>query len=226
MSATLHGFGAYSLRDIQSIFDLSKQDLSKKILLYGAGASYISSSYGITCADPLYQSSLSEIKKIIELKYQQLETAFQTEGSGYLWNYFTSPQQALSAFQNNSTLFLEHFSKQKTCYIPCALPNLPFPDNHYDLVLCLDKVFAAPMQSSLYLQALSEFKRIAHEIRIFPLTDAQGKLSSNLGPLILKLQTHGFGIEIKHSLFTFQPQADAVLRIWPQTCTIPASNNS
>lgn len=213
-------FGSYSLEDIQAIFDLSEQDLTKKILVYGAGASYLAHP-NITLVDPLYQHDLSEIKQLTAAKYQELEKTFK-QNPAYVWEYYSSPTAALEAYQKNSGAFLEHYSQEKKAqrYISGNLENLPFPDNAFDLLLCLDSFFATSQHLESHLDMVKELQRIASDIRVFPLLDKSGQLFTNIGQFIFDLQQQGFGIELKHSDFVLQDQGDAVLKIWPQTCTL------
>ncbi|GEM_PF-3515933 len=218
---TLHGFGSYTLKDFQAIFDLSTADLNKKILVYGAGASpWMPATASWTWVDPFYQRSAAKMKQQIDAKYQTLQHAFQTHPAEYSWSYFKSADAALAAFKNQTTQFLTQFKQHPDQYLPYALPKLPFLDRSFDLILSLDAFFIPHRDLPACLDSLSEFKRIAHEIRIFPLLDKTHPLFPALGQLILNLQQHGFGIEIKHSPFTLRLPADALLKIWSQTCPV------
>ena len=217
----LHGFGSYSLKDFQAIFDLSTEDLNKKILVYGAGASPpMPATSSWTWVDPFYQLSLVEMNQQIDAKYQTLQRVFQQQPAEYSWSYFKSAGAALAAFKNQTAQFLTQFKQHPKQYFSYALPKLPFLDRSFDLILSLDAFFIPQHDLPTCLNSLSEFKRIAHEIRIFPLVDKTHPLFPVLGQLILNLQQQGFGIEIKQSPFTLRLPADALLKIWSQTCPV------
>lgn len=100
------------------------------------------------------------------------------------------------------------------------LPNLPYGNNAFDLALCTDLIFYHHMSSQKMMSIIQELARIAAEVRIFPLLDAQGKTSEELGPLLLLLQKNNYGVEVRQVPFHTEKGANAMLRVWEHECKV------
>ena len=57
-------------------------------------------------------------------------------------------------------------------------------------------------------------------MRIFPLLDNQGKMSDELGPLMLSFQKKNYGVEVREVAYQTLKGGNAMLRIWEQECHI------
>lgn len=99
-------------------------------------------------------------------------------------------------------------------------PVLPYKTSEFDLALCSDTIFQHGLSVSAMYTAIKELCRIATEIRIFPLLDSVGKISDELGPLMLYLQKNNFGVEVRAVSCKAEHGDNALLRIWSQTCEV------
>lgn len=92
--------------------------------------------------------------------------------------------------------------------------------HQFDLALC-ENFFALPHLSKEHCYTLlTELCRIASEVRIFPLSDAQGQMPVELGPIMLWLQQQNFGVEVRHVQSKNKKQDNAMLRIWEHECQL------
>ena len=69
-------------------------------------------------------------------------------------------------------------------YRAMDLPRLDFADGTFDLVLCSHLLFlyAEQLSEQFHIDAIGELKRVAREVRVFPVLDLNGKISSHLEP--------------------------------------------
>lgn len=91
------------------------------------------------------------------------------------------------------------------------------PDFKYDVALSKD-CFFNPNENMSFEDILKRIKglaRIAKEVRIYPLSDDEGKLSSLVGPVLLSLQQENYGTEIREV-----SPANPMLRVWAQSCVV------
>lgn len=158
--------------------------------------------------DPLYTDDLKllieygnlDIDKTIEIRSQY---------SQLFSKKFYSSLEAMKEYATSALkIFAEHYSVGKTenRYIEAALPNLPFDNQNFDLVLSGNFLF---IYSQLYNQNLKhldyEFHRQAvmellrvskKEVRIFPIPYHQGKLNEYASKLLTDLEQDGIVAEI------------------------------
>lgn len=189
-----------NLSDYQQLFNLTPEDLGKKILDFPAGlnsfsAEMLEQHHTAVACDEMYTDPV---------RLKQLG-------------------KTISAHENHqATLqkFTEDFQPgiQQNRYINGALPTLPFSYHEFDLLLCSFFFFFNGDDLANYWDNLIEMLRVATEVRIAPLVSTQN-LEQLLGPLMLKLQAHSFGIEVR-SINSSDLPASAMLRVWSQHCQI------
>ena len=92
-------------------------------------------------------------------------------------------------------------------------------DQQFDLALCLHQLFNED-DLDYQVKTLFELCRIAEEVRIFPLLNANGELTPSLGPVMQALQENNFGVEVREVPFEFRNGGNAMLRIWSQSCVV------
>lgn len=106
---------------------------------------------------------------------------------------------------------------------PTLLPDLPFEDQSFDLVLCPSVllIHEAGSLEEADRKALLELARVGGEVRVFPLVDEAGQPTHYLGSLVHSLQQAGMGIELRQVAMETEG-ANAMLRFWKDTCLVKA----
>ena len=89
--------------------------------------------------------------------------------------------------------------KQHGRYIDASLPNLPFPDQRFDLVLSAHLLFfySANRDLTFHLDAVRELLRIGTEVRIFPIVDVNSNPSPFLSSVIDELEKDGIACSVE-----------------------------
>ena len=103
-----------------------------------------------------------------------------------------------------------------TRYVPARLPELPFADGAFDLVLSGHLLFTYPdhMDEAAHLAALRELVRVSrHQVRVFPLVDTTVTPSPYLDDLRRVLESEGATTALRRVPYHFQRGADTMLVI-------------
>ena len=105
--------------------------------------------------------------------------------------------------------------KQHGRYIDASLPNLPFPDGHFDLVLSAHLLFfySANRDLAFHLNAVRELLRIGAEVRIFPIVDVNSNPSPFLLPVIDELEKDEITCSVERVPYHFQKTGNEMLRL-------------
>lgn len=198
----------FSFQDYTAMFALNKQDLGKKIFDYSDGidsfnAEMHADGREVISSSPFYQTPPAQVVIALAKILPRLEPNAQAK-------------KIIDKFSHDYTL-----GKQQKRYLDEVLPHLSFKPFQFDLALCAYHFFLQQEQNlDYYLAAALELARVAKEIRIFPLINAQNQVSPLLGPLMLRLQQHNFGVEVKQVAYQKEEKSSAMLRIWANACEL------
>lgn len=111
----------------------------------------------------------------------------------------------------------QHFPHGR--YVSAALPQLPFLDRAFDLVLCAHLLFAQAEQFDFawHLAALSELARVsASEVRIHPLCGPEGRRYAELERLQRELLTRGIPSAVVPVPYEFYVGGSTMLVLNPE----------
>lgn len=208
--------------EYMKMFNLSEEDIQNfKILDCPAGAcsfNAVASKKGRDIissdiayfheADTLYSKGLEDIKHTMD--------SMERAKDGYIWSHYKSVdelrQNRIVAFKD----FIQHMKQYPEKYIPATLPNLPFQDEEFDLILSAHFLFmySDRLSYKFHKNTILEFMRVVKkEIRIFPLTDLSGNTSSYVEPIIDFVKEKGWKAEIIKVPYEFQRNANTMLKI-------------
>ncbi len=205
----------YSLADYQKIFDLTNQDLQKKLLDFPAGVSSVNAelnALGLTMvsADPLYSLNQTQMQRFAQdnLKKNIAET---------------QDPILIANWKRSTELFLDDYEKgqQQGRYIAMPLP--PFSQSHspYELLLCMDLLFSQSFSKPYETtELMNDLAKLAAEVRIYPLPEDKSSVNCALGPIMLEFQQRNFGVEVKAIEWPNEGAYSAMLRIWAKECLV------
>ncbi|WP_025026840.1 class I SAM-dependent methyltransferase [Caldalkalibacillus mannanilyticus] len=176
--------------------------------------------YKATAVDPMYQEDasflqrrgLDEIEESTK-KLADVQHLFQWAYYGSLENHYNNRKDSLAKFiadyQGNSV---------EPRYKYGTLPNLPFGDETFSLILCSHFLFLYGEQFdySFHLKAVQELLRICApggEIRIYPIVGFDGEDNPQINRLIQELQSEGVRVSLAPTTFRFLKGATRYLHI-------------
>lgn len=212
-----------SMQEYIRMFNLTPDELKLSILDCAGGPASFNVEmtrlgYKVISCDPIYQFTADEISQRIQDTYQTIIAGIHTTKDNFVWQDIPSPEQLGQTRMNAMRQFLEDFSlgiKQRR-YVTDELPVLSFNNSQFDLALCSHFLFTYSEQLGLdfHLASILEMRRVAKEVRIFPLLlHFSGEPSPLLQPIKDELQQQGYKVEIKQVPYEFQKSGNKMLCI-------------
>jgi hypothetical protein len=204
------------------MFDLSTADLQQKILDCAGGpasfnAEMTDRGYSVVSCDPVYQFSVYEIEQRIQATYDPIVEGVRVNSDRYVWHTVQSPEQLGEIRLAAMRRFLADFPAglQSGRYVVDQLPMLSFRSKQFDLALCGHLLFTYSNQLSaeFHLSSIQELCRVSNEVRIFPILDISGEVSSILPVVLEELSQQGYSLEIKPVSYEFQRGGNQLLQI-------------
>lgn len=211
-----------SLDEYVRMFALTSDELNLKILDCAGGpasfnAEMAGKGYNVISCDPVYQFTAEEIEQRIEETYPAIVNGLEANLDNYVWDEIKSPAHLGRVRLRAMQQFLLDFpvGMQQGRYVAAELPSLPFKTREFDLALSSHLLFTYSEQLSeaFHEQAIAELCRVAAEVRIFPIVDISGAPSPHFEPVIAKLKSQGYQLEIQSVNYEFLRGATQVLRV-------------
>jgi len=215
----------HSLDDYQRMFSLTDSDFSRSILDYPASISSFNAQahergHTIISADPYYDLTSLDMSKHADHIIQHLATHLHQYADRIQGEGEKTLENIVNAWNHYAQIFVTDYSRGKSQgrYRAAKLPKLPFADFEFDLALCPDLLFRNKKSSTDAV--IDELCRVAHEVRVFPLLDGHGEVSSSLGTVMVNLQEANYGVEVREVPYKLQKGSNAMLRIWAKECAV------
>ena len=211
-----------SFDEYLDMFNLSEDDLARDIVGVGDGpASFNTRMHQrgtpMVSVDPVYRYSESELRQRIQDTYEDVIAQARQNEDKFVWTKFASVDELAAVRMQAMDEFCRDFEsgKQQGRYIDASLPNLPFPDQRFDLVLSAHLLFfySANRDLAFHLNAARELLRIGTEVRIFPIVDVNSNPSPFLSPVMDALEQDGITCAVERVPYHFQKTGNEMLRL-------------
>ena len=211
-----------SFEEYCDMFNLSTAELALKIVGVGDGpASFNVQMYQrgtpIISIDPIYRFSVQELRARIKATYDDVIAQTRANQDKFVWTHIASVDELAKRRMQAMNRFCADFErgKRQGRYVNAALPELPFPDKHFDLALSSHFLFLYSDNRDLafHLESIRELLRIAAEVRIFPLVDFNSEPSPFLSPVLNALETEGILCAVEQVAYHFQKTGNEMLRL-------------
>ena len=213
-----------SFDEYVAMFDLSKEDLEKRILGCGDGPANFNSiltkkGRQIISVDPIYHFSADEIRTRICETYEKVMEQTRQNKNEFVWRHISSVEELGRVRMEAMKEFLSDYmtGRKEGRYIEAGLPDLPFKDKAFDIALCSHFLFLYSEQLSedFHVQSIRELCRVSSETRIFPLLELGAKESRHLRKVIDILAKTGFAVSIEKVPYEFQQGGNEMMKIKP-----------
>lgn len=209
-----------SFDEYLDMFNLSESDLERDIVGVGDGpASFntrmLQRGTPIVSVDPIYRYSESELRQRIQDTYEEVIAQARQNEDKFIWTKFSSVDELAAVRMQAMDEFCQDVEsgKQQGRYIDASLPDLPFPDQHFDLVLSAHLLFfySANRDLTFHLNAVRELLRIGSEVRIFPIVDVNSNPSPFLSPVMDVLEKDRITCSVERVPYHFQKTGNEML---------------
>lgn len=211
-----------SFEEYRLMFELTEGDLSRRILGCADGpASFNAELSGrsgrVVSCDPLYQFDREQIQSRITEVYPVVLEQTRRHQDTFVWDRIRSMEHLSKLRMEAMETFLADYAagRHECRYVVGELPQLPFSDEAFDLVLCSHFLFLYSIQlsESFHVQAVAEMCRVAAEVRIFPLLTLAGERSIYLEPVLDSARRSGLNVSVEPVSYEFQRGGNQMLRI-------------
>jgi hypothetical protein len=205
-----------SYAEYEAMFDLKELPASVLDCCAG-GASFTAeaAARGVDAiaVDPAYELDPAELVDSVRKSLPATAGIVDEHQGSFVWNWYGSPQRKDQYRIEAADLFLQDVAAAPERYVAAGLPELPFPDRRFELVLCSHLLFtwADVYDRDWHAAALQELIRVSDaEVRIFPLVlQGSGEPIPWLPELLASLG--GVTCEIRKVPYEFQVGADEML---------------
>ncbi len=211
-----------SLKEYKLMFDLTDNDLDKKILGVADGIASFNvemTELGntVVSVDPIYSFEGKEIKEQFYNVIDSVVDQLKATQEDYIWDIFKSPDEYKQYRIQTLEKFIADYDlgKRERRYIIGELPSLDFEDSSFNLALCAHLLFfySKQLDYEFHLASVKEILRTAKEVRIFPLLDLKLNRSVHLDPIIRELESEGLSVELRKVGYEMQRGGNMMLCI-------------
>ncbi len=166
--------------------------------------------------DPLYGGTPTALAAHVQIDYRRMLAQMRAKPQLLRFKSFGSIDEAETNRRSAAERFLADYEQQfvHNRYIGASLPQLPFLDGAFDLVLCahLLFVYAQRFDFTFHLEACRELVRVSRdEVRIHPVVGLGGKLYVELDRLRSALNEDGILSEVVSVDYEFFKGSDSML---------------
>ena len=211
-----------SFDEYLDMFNLSEENLTRDLVGVGDGPASFNARMSqrgtpLISVDPIYRFSEAELRQRIQETYDDVIAQARLNQDKFVWAKFSSVDELAEIRMQAMDEFCNDFEtgKQQGRYIDASLPDLPFPDRRFDLVLSAHLLFfySANRDLAFHLDAVQELLRIGTEVRIFPIVDVNSNPSPFLSPVINELEKDGIACSVERVPYHFQKTGNEMLRL-------------
>jgi hypothetical protein len=204
--------------EYEAMFDL--KELPESVLdCCAGGASFTAEAAAggvdAVAVDPAYVLEPSELVDAVRRSLPATAGIVDEHEGRFVWHWYGTPEQKDQFRIEAADRFLQDVAAAPERYVAAGLPELPFGDRRFELVLCSHLLFtwADRYDQDWHLAALRELIRVSNsEVRIFPLVmQGAGEPVPYLPVLLDELE--GVTWEIRKVPYEFQVGANEMLVI-------------
>jgi hypothetical protein len=164
-----------SYAEYEAMFDLT--ELPESVLdCCAGGASFTAeaAARGVDAiaADPAYELEPAELVDTVRRSLPATAGIVDEHAGSFVWHWYGTPERKDQYRIEAADRFLQDVAAAPERYVAAGLPELPFEDRRFELVLCSHLLFtwADKYDQDWHLAALRELIRVSNrEVRIFPL---------------------------------------------------------
>src|SRR5262245_32540841 len=211
-----------SFDEYRQMFALSELDLQSRILGCAdgpAGFNAEASRRGavVVSCDPLYLCDTRQIRQRIEATFDEMLDQTRRNADEFVWDTITSVDELAVLRTSAMETFLADYDEGRIAgrYVEGELPALPFPDQSFDVALCSHFLFLYSDQlgEAFHLDAVRELRRVAREVRIFPLLALGRRPSPYVETIVATVRISGGDVSIEAVPYEFVRGGNRMMRI-------------
>lgn len=213
---------ARSFEEYRAMFGLGDDDLRGRVLdCPGGGASFTATAAALgvdaVAVDPVYATPAARLADRITAELDRGHAWATANAERYSWEFYGGPEGHARLRADSARLFRDDLLTRRGRYVAAALPDLPFADRTFDLVLSshLLVTYADRLDLDFHVAAVLEMVRVCRgAVRVYPLVDQAGQPAPELlAGLLGHLADAGLRARLRTVDYEFQRGARELLEV-------------
>lgn len=215
-----------SFEEYVSMFDLTDSELQSGAILdiAAGGSSFVASArlrgYDAIAVDPRYTQHSSQWIEEARAEIITSTAKLDKIKEQFDWSYYGDLRQHQAGREASHDRFAAHIgtTEGRSHYREGSLPNLPFEDGQFSLVLCSHFLFLYGDQFDyeFHCQSLLEMMRVCKAggiIKVFPIMTLKWEQYPHLDRIMESIRSLGAAVECYESKLPFIPGSNMGLSI-------------
>jgi hypothetical protein len=208
------------LSDYRNMFLIDDAELvAGPILDCPAGASPLGAQVRalggtVVSVDPAYSASREDLVVRARADLDRISEWARANPAQVNWSYIGSLTTAFQHWKTAIDAFEADYHPDGERYVAASLPELPFPDDHFDLTLSSHLLFVYPdfFDFDTHVRWLLELNRVTRgEVRVYPLVDSAARPYPQLADVRAVLAEHGVRTSLHRAACAFNVGGDELL---------------
>jgi ubiquinone/menaquinone biosynthesis C-methylase UbiE len=203
-----------TIEEYERMFDLDSTALAgERVLDCPGGAGVFTAAVNeqggdAVATDLCYGTPPEQLREKCVASVEDAIAGFDGVQDQFVWSFYDDVADVRDHWTRAYERFIEDYEQRHDTerYVPAELPALPFPDDHFSLVLSAHLLFlyADDLSYEFHEQSLLELARVAaEEVRVFPLVSFDGEQYPRLDELRTTLVDAGYESERRPVPFEF-----------------------
>ena len=212
-----------SFDEYRRMFALDERDVRRSILGCGDGPASFNAeatrlgAHVVSC-DPIYRFERRDIEDRILAGAAAIVDQTRRNADAFVWSGpIRTVDDLCRARMTAMRAFLRDYDagRAEGRYVEASLPALPFQDDAFDLAVCSHLLFlySSQLDEAFHRAAVRELRRVAADVRVFPLLALDGTLSSFVTRCLDDARQAGADAAVETVPYEFQRGANQMLRI-------------
>ena len=169
-------------------------------------------------ADVLYDTPSPRLARRSRRDFHDTVRQVREKRDLFVWNYYDDVQARRARLRDAHERFLRDYDDGRRAgrYVAARLPDLPFRDDRFSLVLSAHLLFlyVDRLSHEFHREALRELCRVSNdEVRVFPLVGLDTEPYDSLVEILADLRDAGYDATVESVPFEFQRGATEMLRV-------------
>jgi hypothetical protein len=169
-------------------------------------------------ADVLYDTPSPRLARRARRDFHDTVHQVREKRDLFVWDYYDDVSARRAHLRDAHERFLRDYDDGRRAgqYVATRLPDLPFRDDRFPLVLSAHLLFlyADRLSHEFHREALRELCRVSSdEVRVFPLVGLDTELYGRIDETLADLRAAGYDATVESVPFEFQRGATEMLRV-------------
>jgi SAM-dependent methyltransferase len=213
-------FSSRSYREYRAMFALTDAELAGRLLDCPGGAADFTATAtaigaDVYACDPAYVARPAELDARSLADLHRARCYVEAHPEEYTWSFFADLDTYGTERAASRAAFVAHYAHHRERYLAAQLPDLPFVDGAFDLVLCSHLLFswADRLDLDFHEAAITEMTRVGAAARIFPTFAMGADPVLDLDPLLCRLRRQGIAAKFCPVDYLFQRGQPLMLEV-------------